>query len=384
MSTLPRPRAATARGGATLPDAELLLGRYQLLEQIGSGGHGTVWVAHDHERAARVALKRVPLHGDDPRERQRAQREGRAAARLEHPAIVALLGSGEDAVAYYLVSELVAGSSLASIYRAGGLPDHALLAIGSVLTDALEHAHERGVVHRDVKPQNVIVPARVTHGEPPAKLTDFGIARLAGEQALTNTGDVIGTFEYMAPEQALGRPAGPPADLYALALTLYEGLAGANPLRGATVAATARRIGAAIPPLASARRDLPPELCRAIDRALDPDPGRRGSLAQLRAALESARGRGPARPARRLLLGAAMRAPRAISVGLVPTPRARLALGAASAGVSAGVLASVLGGANGTASVFTGTLVASLVTLAEGVAWMLAALVAIAWLGAAG
>ena len=381
MSTLPRPRAAAARGGATHPHPELLLGRYQLLEQIGSGGHGTVWVAHDHERAMHVAIKRVPLRGDDPRERQRAQREGRAAARLEHPAIVALLGSGEDAIAYYLVSELVEGSSLASIYRAGGLPDHVLLAIGSVLTEALEHAHERGVVHRDVKPQNVIVPARVAAGETPAKLTDFGIARLAGEQALTNTGDVIGTFEYMAPEQALGRPAGPPADLYALALTLYEGLAGANPLRGATVAATAQRIGATIPPLSTSRRDLPPELCRAIDRALDPDPGRRGSLAQLRAALERSRGVGAGR---RRLLGARVRAPRAITVALVPTARARLALGAATAGVSAGVLASVLGGANSAAAVFTGTLVASLVTLADGVAWMLAALVAIAWLGAAG
>jgi hypothetical protein len=323
----------------------------------------------------------VPLRGDDPRERQRAQREGRAAARLEHPAIVALLASGEDAVAYYLVSELVEGSSLASIYRSGGLPDHALLAIGSVLTDALEHAHERGVVHRDVKPQNVIVPGRVAAGETPAKLTDFGIARLAGEQALTNTGDVIGTFEYMAPEQALGRPAGPPADLYALALTLYEGLAGANPLRGATVAATAQRIGAEVPPLASARRDLPPELCRAIDRALDTDPRRRGSLAQLRDALDQARGIGAAR---RRLLGARVPVVGAMAGALVPSERARLALGAATAGVSAGVLASVLGGANSTAAVFTGTLVASLFTLAEGVAWMLAALIAIAWLGAAG
>jgi hypothetical protein len=381
VSTLPRPRTATARSGATLPDSQLLLGRYQLLEQIGSGGHGTVWVAHDHERSARVALKRVPLRGDDPRERQRAQREGRAAARLEHPAIVALLASGEDAVAYYLVSELVQGSSLASLYRAGGLPDHALLAIGSVLADALEHAHERGVVHRDVKPQNVIVPARVAMGEAPAKLTDFGIARLAGEQALTNTGDVIGTFEYMAPEQALGRPAGPPADLYALALTLYEGLAGANPLRGATVAATAQRIGATIPPLASARRDLPSPLCRAIDRALDPAPARRGSLAQLRNAIDEARGRGAGRGR---LLGTNVRAPRALAAALVPTTRTRLALGAATAGVTGGVLASVLGGANSTAALFTGTLIASLVTLAGGVVWMLAALVAIAWLGAVG
>ena len=376
MSTLPRPRAATAWGGATEPAPELVLGRYRLLEQIGSGGHGTVWVARDQEQRMPVAVKRVPIRSDDPRERQRAQREGRAAARLEHPAIVALLATGEDAVSYYLVSELVEGSSLAAIYRAGGLPDQALLAIGSALTDALEHAHERGVVHRDVKPQNVIVPARVDAGETPAKLTDFGIARLAGEQALTSTGDIIGTFEYMAPEQAQGRPAGPPADLYALALTLYEGLAGANPLRGATVAATAQRIGAAIPPLAGSRRDLPQHLCRAIDRALDRDPERRGTLAQLRVALDQARGAGTGRLAGIPLLGERR--------ALVATPRARLVFGACFAGISSGVLASVLGGANTTAAVFAGTLLASLVTIASGVAWMIAALTAIAWLGAAG
>jgi hypothetical protein len=382
VSTLPRPRAATPWSGATQPLSELVLGRYKLLEQIGSGGHGTVWVARDQEQRMPVAVKRVPMRGDDPRERQRAQREGRAAARLEHPAIVALLATGEDALSYYLVSELVEGSSLAAIYRSGGLPDRALLAIGSALTQALEHAHERGVVHRDVKPQNVIVPARVEAGETPAKLTDFGIARLAGEQALTNTGDIIGTFEYMAPEQAQGRPAGPPADLYALALTLYEGLAGANPLRGATVAATAQRIGAAIPPLASCRRDLPPRLCQALDRALDTDPARRGTLAQLRAALEEARGAGARRHP--LVRMPGLRSRRGLSAALVPTARARLIFAAASAGVSGGVLASVLGAANTTASVFAGTLVASLVTIASGVAWMLAALTAIAWLGAAG
>ena len=161
-------------------------------------------------------------------------------------------------------------SSLAALYRGGGIADRALLAIGSVLADALIHAHERGVVHRDVKPQNVIVPAHPSPGDPPAKLTDFGIARLTGEHPLTGTGDVIGTFEYMAPEQAEGRTAGPQADLYSLALTLYEGFAGANPMRGKTVAATALRLGAVIPPLARVRPDLPPTLCAAIDHALAP------------------------------------------------------------------------------------------------------------------
>jgi len=380
VTTLPRPRAAPGRDAPTYPLSDLVLGRYKLLEQIGSGGHGTVWVARDQEQHMRVAIKRAPLHGHDPRERQRAQREGRAAARLAHPAIVALLATGEDAVAHYLISELIEGSSLAAIYRSGGLPDHALLAIGSALTDGLEHAHERGVVHRDVKPQNVIVPARVSAGETPAKLTDFGIARLAGEQALTNTGDIIGTFEYMAPEQAEGRPAGPQADLYALALTLYEGLAGANPLRGATVAATAQRIGSEIPPLASCRRDLPQKLCRAIDRALELEPGRRGSLAQLRAALDEARGRG--QPARRLF-ALPVRVPRTMRA-LAPTTRARALFGACAAGAVSGVAAGALLGADSTAAVFAGAVAAAIVAAAAGVGWMLVALAAVGWLGADG
>src|ERR1039458_9818343 len=202
VTTLPRPRAAPGRSARPYPHSDLVLGRYRLLEQIGSGGHGTVWIARDQERRQRVAVKRIPRGGDDPQQRLRIEREGRAAARLDHPAIVALYDTGDDAGAHYLVSELVEGSSLAALHRGGGVAHPALLAIRSVLADALEHAHERGVVHRDVKPQNVIVPAHQSVDGAPAKLTDFGIARLADEHPLTGTGDVIGTVEYMAPEQA--------------------------------------------------------------------------------------------------------------------------------------------------------------------------------------
>ena len=146
------------------------------------------------------------------------------------------------------------------------------------------------MVHRDVKPGNVIVPAR-RRPRPgaPAKLTDFGIARIAGEQSLTNTGDVIGTIEYMSPEQALGRPAGPQADLYSLALTIYEGFAGDNPLRGATVAATARADRRAA--RAACRRAPEPPETGSAERwiARSPrTPAQRGTLAELREALESA------------------------------------------------------------------------------------------------
>jgi eukaryotic-like serine/threonine-protein kinase len=384
VTTLPRPRAAPGRSARGHPHADLVLGRYRLLEQIGSGGYGSVWIARDEERRQRVAVKRIPRGYDDPRERLRIEREGRAAARLDHPAIVDLYETGDDDGAHYLVSELVEGSSLAELYADGGLSDRDLLAIGSVLAAALEHAHERGVVHRDVKPQNVIVPARPSATGAAAKLTDFGIARLAGEHPLTNTGDVVGTFAYMAPEQAAGLTAEREADLYSLALTLYEGFAGANPLRGETVAATALRLGTVIAPLGRARRDLRPELCAAIDRALAPDPGSRGTLAQLRAALDGALE--ASRP--RLRLGAHPSGPRRIggrAASMTLTPRARSLLGASAAGTVSGVALTALLGVHSVAvGVFAGAGAAALVSLSAGVGWLLVGLAGVGWLGAAG
>ncbi len=388
MKTLPRPRAAPGGSARAYPSSALVLGRYRLLEQIGSGGHGTVWIARDQERRQLVAVKRIPCRHDDPQEQARIEREGRAASRLEHPAIVALFDSGDDAGAHYLVSELVQGSSLAKLYRAGGVADRELLAIGSALAAALEHAHERGVVHRDVKPQNVIVPQHPAAA--PAKLADFGIARLAGEHPLTVTGDVIGTFEYMAPEQAQGRTAGPRADLYSLALTLYEGFAGANPLRGETVAATALRLGGEIEPLANLRSDLPSELCAAIDRALAPAPNGRGSLAQLRAALDEALHEPEPRRSQLGTIGrrrsrfAPSAAARAVPIAL--TPRARRLLNAAAAGTVGGVaLTAVLAPRAATETgVLAGACLAALVLLAPAVGWLLAGLAAVGWLGASG
>src|SRR5436189_2372282 len=132
-----------------------------------------------------------------------------------------------------------------------------------------------------------MVVAQPARGSGVAKLTDFGIATLAGDEPLTRTGDVVGTLAYMAPEQAEGRRVGPPADVYALGLVLYEALAGAHPVRGAGPAATARRLGAVLPSLGRARRDLPAALVAAIDRALRPAPEERGTLAELRAALDA-------------------------------------------------------------------------------------------------
>jgi hypothetical protein len=217
----------------------------------------------------------------------RFEREARAAARLSHPAIVTLYEAAVDDDGAYLVSELVRGATLSQLVEAGRLSDRDIVQIGVALCDALVHAHGEGVVHRDVKPSNVLV------AEPPrapgqvAKLTDFGVARLIGADTLTRTGDVVGTAAYMAPEQADGREAGAPADLYSLALVLYEALTGVNPVGLGTQAQRARRLGAHLPPLRRQRRDLPGDLGHALDLALRPRPRERGTVEELRGDLVS-------------------------------------------------------------------------------------------------
>jgi hypothetical protein len=276
-------KAATLE--AVAADTSLVLDRYRLVRKLGAGGFGTVWLAHDERLDRSVAVKRIPNEaGENPR----AEREAMAAARLSHPGIVALYEAGHDDEAWYLVSELVRGATLHDLERDGALSDLDVVRIGVALCDALEHAHARGVIHRDVKPGNVMVPDQIEDGAGLAKLTDFGIARLADAGALTRTGDVIGTLAYMAPEQAEGERVTAAADLYALALVLYEALSGTNPVRADNVGATVRRVGMQLPPLRRLRRDLPRALCDAIDVAVDPDPEERGTVADLRAALHDA------------------------------------------------------------------------------------------------
>jgi serine/threonine protein kinase len=224
----------------------------------------------------------------------RFEREARAAARLMHPAIVTLYEAAIDERGAYLVSELVRGKSLDRLLVAGRCSDRDILQIAISISGALAYAHTEGVVHRDVKPSNVIVPTAVATGvAAAAKLTDFGVARLLddGHDSLTRTGEVIGTAAYMAPEQAQGSLALPSSDLYSLALVTYEGLTGVNPLRGARGRPLNRRQAAVyLPPLRRQRRDLPDELARAVDRALSPRPSNRGSVDQFSQALEASLG----------------------------------------------------------------------------------------------
>ncbi len=261
-----------------------MLGRYRLEERLGAGGFGVVWRARDEHLEREVAVKAIPRAdtasgggGDD-----RPAREARAAARLNHPGIVALYEMGSDAGSVYLVSELVRGRTFAELGRARALSDRDVGRIGVALADALGHAHARGVIHRDVKPQNVIVLAEPAAGAGFAKLADFGVAHIVGDEPLTRTGDIVGTLAYMAPEQAEGLAPTGACDVYSLALTLYEGLAGHNPVRGRNPAETARLVGQYVPSLREYRRDLPIFLCRGLDACLEPRPEHRPDLDELR------------------------------------------------------------------------------------------------------
>ena len=255
---------------------EVVLGRFRIEERIGSGGFGTVYRAWDDRLQRPVAVKVIDREHGAPR----VTREAQAVARLTHRNIATLYELASDGQRAFLVSELIEGDTLRSLGRRGELTDRLVARIGADSAAALTAAHRAGVVHRDVKPENIMVSAREE-----AKLVDFGIARIAGEKTLTATGAVVGTLAYMAPEQADGLRPGPAADVYSLALTLYECLCGEHPLLREGPAATARAIGEPIAPLAAVRPELPEQMTEAVDAALDPDPEERPLASELGAAL---------------------------------------------------------------------------------------------------
>jgi hypothetical protein len=256
--------------------------RYQIVRKIGAGGFADVYEAIDLRLDREVALKVVDeRHGLSAR----VAREVEAAAALDHPGIVALYDFFTDGRRAYLVWELVRGRSLAEL--AGVLDDGEAAEAAAQVLDALGYAHGQGVVHRDIKPHNVMVDE---HGR--VKVMDFGIARLMDAETLTSEGDMLGTVAYMSPEQAAGRRAGPPSDVYSTAMVLYELLVGANPLRGATPGETISNVLAGrLSSLADLRPDLPGELTDAVDDALRPVPGERPGALELSQALRAVAGR---------------------------------------------------------------------------------------------
>jgi eukaryotic-like serine/threonine-protein kinase len=254
---------------------EVVMDRFRLLERVGSGGMGTVYRAFDERLQRQVAVKEIASS-----DAARVAREAHAAARLNHPGIVTLYELGSEDGRALLVSEMVEGATLAELTRCGDLSDREVAEFGADVCEALAHAHDRGVIHRDVKPQYVII--RVDDGAGRrAKLMDFGIASLVGAPTLTATGEVVGTLAYMAPEQAEGGEVAEPADVYSLALTLYECWTGFNPVARSTPAETAREIGSPIPSLREYRPDLPAHLADCLDACLHPDPELRPTLDDL-------------------------------------------------------------------------------------------------------
>lgn len=263
----------------------LIAGRYRLLAKLGHGGMGTVWRAKDETVDREVAVKepRVPDHLPE-RERanafERMRREARAAARLDHPAVVNVHDVAVVDGRPWIVMELVQGRSLGDVLREGTLGAREAARIGLEVLGALEAAHAAGVLHRDVKPDNVMLGRhdRVV-------LTDFGIAQIEGETNLTDTGGFVGSPEYIAPERVLGQRPGPAADLWSLGVVLYAATEGVSPFRRSNTPATLQSVLNATPaPPASAQGPL----AEVINGLLQKDPAHRPGAARVRALLEAA------------------------------------------------------------------------------------------------
>ncbi|HEY7874327.1 MAG TPA: protein kinase [Actinomycetota bacterium] len=240
-------------------------GRYRLESKLAAGGMGTVYRAVDERLERRVAVK--ILRGDlaqEPRFVERFRREARSVAALAHPNIATVFDYGEDAGHHFIVMELAEGRDLARLLREHGplSPDRSIR-IAEQVCDALSHAHAAGVVHRDVKPANVIVGEQDL-----VKVTDFGIARVAGDSTLTATGSVLGSAHYISPEQANGAAVGPPSDVYSTGIVVYEMLTGAVPFTGdSPVSVAMRHLRDNVPAPSLLNRDVPAELDRVVATA---------------------------------------------------------------------------------------------------------------------
>jgi serine/threonine protein kinase len=273
----------------------VIAGRYALTDVLGRGGMGTVWLATDQVLERQVALKEVTfsVHLTDEERgilRERTMREARAAARLDHPHVTTVYDVVEEDGKPWLVMEHVSARSLQEILEGTGpLPPAAVARIGLDVLDALAAAHEAGIVHRDVKPANVLV-APDGH----ACLTDFGIATTTGDSSLTTQGALIGSPSYMAPERANGEEPRPPVDLWSLGATLYAAVEGRPPFNRGEAMATLMSVVSEHPAPMLRAGPLEP----ALQGLLTKDPARRSTASSARPQLEAvAAGRMPSPPA---------------------------------------------------------------------------------------
>jgi serine/threonine protein kinase len=246
----------------------LIAGRYRLDEPLGAGGTASVWTAYDLELERPVAVK-ILAHGAD---RQRFEREARAAALLTHPNVCRLYDFGDSSHGLFMVLELLTGGTLEDRLRRGRpLPDAETARIAAEVAAGLADAHAHGLVHRDLKPANILFDA-----EGRARIADFGIARMGGAGTLTEAGTVLGTAAYISPEQAFGHVATPASDVYSFGVVLYRMVTGHLPFEAdeplALVAAHAHELP---PPIEDLRRDAPPRLAAVAATALHKDPSAR-------------------------------------------------------------------------------------------------------------
>jgi len=261
---------------------ELVLGRYRPVRPLGSGGSGSVWLACDERTGLDVALKIIPREG---KAAARAEREALAARRLRHERCVRAYDVGHDSTHVYIAYEYVAGRTMRETMRTDGLSDEDAVEVAAQVLDALAHAHRTGIVHRDVKPSNLLLEEG---DEIAVRLLDFGLAQFDGADTLTAVGDVPGTLAYIAPERLAGAEATPESDVWAVGVLLWEALAERHPFWGVPLQEVARAIEAGAPPLLAERRDLPRRLVAAVDGALAPNPERRPRASALASDLRNA------------------------------------------------------------------------------------------------
>ena len=254
----------------------LLDGRYRLGERLGGGAVADVYRALDERLQRPVAIK--VFRGDAAEQLQRHEAEMRTLAALDHPSLVTVFDAGTDEPTGrpFLVMQLVEGPTLGGELRAGNLTPERAARYGAELADALDYVHERGLVHRDVKPANVLLSE-----DGRVHLADFGIARLVDSAHETKTGDVLGTPAYFAPEQVAGETVGPPADVYALGIVLFECLTGRRPFEGTAVEVAMARV-AREPEIPA---DLPTDWRALLGAMTRRDPAARPTAAQVASSL---------------------------------------------------------------------------------------------------